>query len=635
MARAMRGARQRPPSTNRNLITRSLDHPNSNLQVPTAMPSSTTACRVLIIICLSVGQLSAADLPSAKSLQSLGLETRWRNQATMDIGRDTVAHVTNDENNIYIQSTGGVLTAFDAENGNKLWTAQVGRNDEPAMALTSNDDIVVVVVGPVIYGFNKFTGRSVLKHRLPGQPSASPTMNDSAIFVPITGGAIYAYSLGVLQYKFRYGALPDTSPRSFMWRFICAEEIVTRPVLGKLALAFATQAGNIHSVEISGTQPGKSRFQMLLNEPASAPLAIAPNETSSSVVMLTGDNQAFSLDLLKGSAEWVYPVGRNMTQAPVVVGDHVYVVTTENTLTRITRETAVPLKQGRPVEIPLEMAPNRIGVAIEESALDASLQQKLRLPLPNAVRVVDVAPGSPGQSAGLQVGDLIVRIDGLSSTSVDEARDLLEELPARVERNIAVVRDDQLQRLKIRIPIRKWDVTGVVGITAIGRFNAYGRDQAGRLVAYDLKSAEQIGRLNITAFNVPHQNFVTDQIYLVADNGEIACLREIGPTVRVPDLGPTGRTATVTKVLTEEGEASDPDATAICEIQLPDGTTSTVTSEYGGVVRSVYVKVGDMVTVDTPLALISDDKFASYYRNPANRPVDVDMQGVDGDNSGN
>lgn len=599
------------------------------------MPSSTTACRVLITLCLSAGQLSAADLPSAKALQSIGLEARWRNQATLDIGRDSVAHVTNDENNIYVQSTSGVLTAFDAENGNKLWTAQVGRNDEPAMALTSNDDIVVILVGPVIYGFNKFTGRSVIQHRLTGQPSASPVMNDSAIFVPITGGSIYAYSLGVLQYKFRYGALPDTSPRSFMWRFICAEEIVTRPVLGKLAIAFATQAGNIHSVEISGAQPGKSRFQMLLNEPASAPLAIAPNETSSSVVMLTGDNQAFSLDLLKGSAEWVYPIGRNMTQAPVVVGDFVYVVTTENTLTRITRETAVPLKQGRPVEIPLEMAPNRIGVAIEEAALDAALQQKLRLPLPNAVRVVDVAPGSPGESSGLQAGDLIVRIDGLSSTSVDEARDLLEELPARVERNLAVVRDDQLQRLKIRIPIRKWDVAGVEGITAIGRFNAYGRDQTGRLVAYDLETAEQVGRLNISAFNIPHENFVTDQIYLVADNGEIACLREIGPTVTVPDLGPQGRTAKVTKILTEQGEAAEPDTSAVCEIELPDGSTSTVLSPYKGVIRSIYVEVGDTVTVGTPLALISDDKFASYYRNPANRPVDVDMQADGGDNGGN
>ena len=599
------------------------------------MPSLNTASRALIIACVFAGQLSAADLPSAKALQSVGLETRWRNQATMDIGRDSVAHVTNDENNVYIQSTAGVLTVFDAENGNKLWTAQIGRNDEPAMALASNDDMVVIVVGPVIYGFNKFTGRAMLKHRLPGQPSAGPAMNDAAIFVPITGGAVYAYSLGVLQYKFRYGALPDTSPRSFLWRFICNEEIVTKPVVGKLAIAFATQAGNVHSVEISGPQPGKSRFQMLLNEPASAPLAIAANETSSSVIVLTGDNQAFSLDLLKGNAEWVYPLGRNMERAPVVVGEDVYVVTTESTLTRITRRTDVPLQEGRPVEIPLEVAPNRIGVAIEETEIDAALQQKLRLPLPNAVRVVDVAPNSPGLSAGFQTGDIIVRIDQLSSTSVDEARDLLNELPARVERTVEIIRDNELKRIKIRIPIRKWDVTGVEGITTIGRFNAYGRDQARRLVAYDLSTAERIGRLNLGAFNVEYHNYVTDQIYLVANNGEIACLREIGPTVVVPDLGPTSRSARVTKVLTSEGEGSQPNETAVCEIELPDGSTVTITSPYKGVVRSVAVEVGDIVTVNSPVALIADDKFATYYRNPANRPVDVDIQAPESDNGSN
>lgn len=599
------------------------------------MPSLNNACRFLIVVCVFAGQLIAADLPSSKELQSIGLETRWRNQATLDIGRDEVAFVTNDENNVYIQSTAGVLTVFDAENGNKLWTAQVGRNDEPAMALTSNNDMVVVVVGPVIYGFNKFTGKSQLKHRLPGQPSASPAMNDAAIFVPITGGAIYAYSLGVLKYKFRYGALPDTSPRSFLWRFICNEEIVTQPVAGKLALAFATEAGNIHAVDTTGPRPGKSRFQMLLNEPASAPLAIADNETSSSIILLTGDNQAFSLDLLKGHSEWVYPVGRNMIEAPVIVGDHVYVVTTESTLTRITRDASIPLLQGRPVEIPQEMPPNRIGVAVEEASIDPALQQELRLPLPNAVRVTEITPGSPGQAAGLQTGDVIIRIDQLSSTSVDEARSLLQELPARVERTIEIVRDGKKKRLNVRIPIRKWDVSGVEGVTAVGRFNVYGLDQANRLVAYDLETADQIGRLNITGFNVAHQNYVTDQIFLVSDSGEVACLREIGPTVSVPDLGPTGRVGSVKKIQTSIGEASIAGETAVCELELPDGSMLTITSPHNGVIREIYVSEGDVVTVGSPVALIFDDKFATYYRNPDNRPVDVDIQDSANDNAGN
>ena len=59
------------------------------------------------------------------------------------------------------------------------------------------------------------------------------------------------------------------------------------------------------------------------------------------------------------------------------------------------------------------------------------------------------------------MGDKITRIDELSVTSVDEARDVLAEFPVRVQRIIEIVRDGQIERLPFRIPIRKWDVPGI------------------------------------------------------------------------------------------------------------------------------------------------------------------------------
>ena len=582
------------------------------------------------VICLSLflptadSVCFAADTPSVAQLQAMGLELRWNSRAVMDVGREVVAFVTNDESNIYVQSSGGVLSVFNAENGRKLWAAQIGRQDEPASAATSNRDIFVVVVGPVIYGFNKFSGIPLFEQRLPAPPSSSPVMNESALFVPVSGGAIYAYSLGVLEYQYRYGTLPDTAPRPFLWRFITNEEIIHPPALGKMALAFATEAGNLHSVAIRGTTPGRSEFQMLLNQPSSAPLAIADNDTSSSIIMLTEDNMVFSVDLLKGSTEWSYPIGRPMRETPIVVGNDAYVVTTEGTLTRLTRDRFSP-NWGRPVEIPLFQAPSLIGIGLEDIEIDPQVKEQLKLVGNSGVLVKQVENNSPARACGISVGDVIVRIDGITVTSIQEVKNSLAELPRRVERPLEVIRDGEIKRLNLIIPVQQWDVSGIEGITAIGRFSVFGIDKAGRLVGFDRVSAEITGRMSVTGFNHPHHNYVTDQIYLVSSDGDIVCLREIGPTIKMPELSSESKYAKVVSVDVKPGHSVDAAGTVVCEVELPDGTIEPITATGQGTIREVYVKEGQTIAVGDSIVLVSDDQFANYYRSPEQRPIDVDL----------
>ena len=577
-----------------------------------------------VILSTAGSECMASDVPSASDLQALGLEVRWNSQAVLDAGRDVVAFVTNDESNIYVQSSAGVLTVFNAENGRKLWAAQIGRQNEPASAATANKDTFVVVVGPVIYGFNKFTGVPVFEQRLAAPPSSSPIINEDALFVPITGGAVYAYSLGVLEYKYRYGTLPDTQPRPFLWRFVGNEEIIRPLVLGEKALAFATEAGNLHSIAIRGVKPGSSEFQMQLNEPATAPLAIASNESSSSVIMLTGDNMAFSVDLLKGSTEWAYPIGRPMEEAPIVIGDAVYIVTTEGTLTRITRNSLSP-DWGRPVEIPLFTAPVYIGAGIEEVQIDEQIREDLNLPGVTGLLVKSVEASSTAIRAGVQQGDIIVSIDGISVASVEEVKNRLVELAKRVERPIGVIRDGQLMELKIAIPVKQWDVRGLEGVTAIGRFSVYGIDKGGRLVAIDKQSAELTGRVSITGFEHPHHNYITDQIYFISNSGDVVCLREIGPTITVPEISSVSKFAKVVSVMVKAGDPVEETGTVLCEIELPDGSVVPISAAKTGTIRSVFVKAGQTVAVGDSVALIADDQFATYYRNPDQRPIDVPL----------
>ena len=114
----------------------------------------------------------SADAPVADEAAVPPLVQLWEAQAVLNVERDKVAHIVNDEDVVFVQSTAGIITALNAETGREMWTAQVGRTDEVAMPATSNASIVMIVVGPALYALDKFSGKELFSYRLPSQPSA-------------------------------------------------------------------------------------------------------------------------------------------------------------------------------------------------------------------------------------------------------------------------------------------------------------------------------------------------------------------------------------------------------------------------------------------------------------------------------
>lgn len=575
---------------------------------------SRTAVFFLTLFFTSITSVNAEEI-SAAALQAIGLEVRWSSQATLDVRRDTVRFVTNDEANVYVQSSSGMLTAFHAENGRRLWNAQVGHTDEAGMMAVSNSQIVVAVAGPSIHGFNKFNGNRLFEFRLPAQPSAAPGLSEGALFIPLSGGAMYAYSLGVLQYRSKYGKLPDIAITPHMWRFICAEDITHPPVVGERAISFATESKSLFSVETSGIARGQTRCQLLMNGSASADLAVADNKGGSSVLMVTGENRIFSIDMMTGNTEWTYPMGRKMTQPPVVIGNHVYVVATDGTMIKIERDEFSP-SWGRPVETPNWQYPMYIGAGMASTDEDATAQGAV---------VMNVVPGSTADATGLQPGDVITMIDGLTVDNVEAAQSAIAELPVRVERGIEVTRGDTTERLSIRVPPIKWEAPGVQKFTTVGRFSVYGIDTADRLVGFDLKTSTLKGRVSIQGYSKHHHNTATDQVYLVSSSGEVICMREIGPTVKLPELSTVSSEARIKSVMVRPGAVIEATGTVICEVELPDGDIQQITSNQPGEVREIFARTGQIVQTGDPLILIADDKFATYHQNPQQRPIDVQL----------
>lgn len=590
------------------------------MQLHTAIGLITSAVLFLGSVCPTFAQAP----PSERQLEALGLENRWEAQATIDVTRDVVSHITNDEENVYVQSSAGVMTALHAENGRRLWTRQVGRNDNPSMAAISNSKLVVVAAGPEVIGMDKFTGAKVFRHRLPTQPTSIPAVDEKRLYVPVEGGAIYVYSLKTLAYLTRYKVLPPDEPRAHMYKFVCGEDIIHAPVIGEKTMAFVSEAGSFYSIETEGGSPGGTRFQLVMSGAASNDPAVTEGDNGPAALVLTGDEQVHQIDMSSGTTEWAFPMGRKMTQGPMAVGSGVYVVTWDRVVTKLNRDGRIgPL--GRPSEIPNYNSPNVIGVGVKEVDLPVESRDLVNVQADTAVEVTEVTPGSPAAAAGLQVGDVIVVVDGLEASSAEAMIGIFAELPLRVPRRMLVVRDGQLQRLELRINIREWEASGVKTLLAVGRYSVFGYDGAGRLVAVDRKKGQTIGVTDPTGFSKPVINAKTDQVYLATSTGRVICIREIGPVVSVPEFTPATQISKVTKLHVQVGDAVVSSGTPLCDLEAADGTTHTVSSSHAGIVQRLMIRQGSDVTTGSAILRIADDQFATYHQQPQQRPVDVDL----------
>lgn len=581
-----------------------------------------TSLVCLLPLLLSLPATSAQEVPSTEDLNSMGLEVRWQGQAELDVRSDRIRHVTNDTQNIYVQSKRGILSAFDAENGRLLWTTQVGRKDEPELPATSNSDLVIVTAGPSIYGYNKFTGQKLIEHRMLKQPTTQPVMTEKELYIPTTGGSLYVYSLSTLQYKFRYNQLPETIARPFIWRFTVNEFIRYAPVIGEDGVVFATESGNLHAAGIRGSAAGSTNYQVKLTAPVTAPLAIAPSDTDYDVLFAAGP-KIVSADTTRGRINWEYAVGSDISTAPIIIGDDIFLLNEEGQLLKLTRNTSSP-DWGRPITVPRMDAPNMVGAGFETVPVTDQQRQRLRISAQEALKVVSISPGSIAESSGLQVGDVIHSLNELPVSDPDAFMSQVSELALRREHSFYAFGSDEIERrVRFRIPITSWQVEDLDQLCTIGRFSVYAIDSSGRLTAVDRQTGDFQNRIEIPGFDQALTNSTTDQLYLLAGNGRILALREIGPTVVVPDESNISQTAILKERSVARGDRVTADTT-LCVLTI-DGEDLEVKAGTAGVVHGWFAVEGDELTTGSAIARIADDQFANYYRDNDDQPLDVDV----------
>lgn len=303
------------------------------------------ACSALLALACSAGLshaqygARATTLPAPQMLEPFGLERAWWSQATLNGGRDRVAHLTNDEDMVYAQSTSGLVTAFDAETGQKRWALQLGRPDQPTQAITSNEVIALAVHGIEMFAIDKLTGETLWTLRLPATPSTSPAIDRSHVYIGSTDGSVYAFDLKKIHELYNENRLPQWSYQTLKWRYATAKAITTPPVPASIPLSsttgaaangspeensarvvnFASRDNSLYSVD-AGTRDLNFRFET--DAPVSAPLA----RKEGYLFLPTGDSRLYCISEQNGSVRWDHVTGLPVKKKPHLVDDDLFLI---------------------------------------------------------------------------------------------------------------------------------------------------------------------------------------------------------------------------------------------------------------------------------------------------------------------
>ncbi|MGD9854643.1 MAG: PQQ-binding-like beta-propeller repeat protein [Planctomycetaceae bacterium] len=286
----------------------------------------TRLLRHLLLIAACIGLTGAAFgqagrpsvLPTPWELERFGLERGWRNQATLNVAIDRIAYLTADEDNVYAQSRSGIVTAFDAETGKRLWSRLLGPTDAPSFPAVTNTDHLLIATGMNMFAVDKFNGKLLWRLNLPHHPTTAPGISDHQAYIGTLDGSAYAFDLKTIRQLFQDQLLPDWSDVSIVWRFRSGAPVTSPPVAAGRLVNFASEDGSLYSVDMND---GKLRFQFETNGAIQTPIA----RNQDSLLIASDDVRLFSINSLNGKLRWSFVAGTPILEQPQIVGSQVFV----------------------------------------------------------------------------------------------------------------------------------------------------------------------------------------------------------------------------------------------------------------------------------------------------------------------
>ncbi len=287
----------------------------------------TVLCLTMVVSALCAVQpvsaqrnlLNETPLPSSRLLNRFGLEQGWWGQAVLNSTRDKIRHIAIDERSVIVISTSGIVTAFDAQTGQKMWISRVGRRDQISFMPVMNEKQVLIASGLQLFALDRLKGGVDWEINLPQIPSTAPSADDERVYIGTLDGSVYAFDLKKIKELYQERLLPEYSLSTRVWRYKAGAKITSPPVVSSLSVSFASQDRSLYSV---GARSRDLLYQFETDAAVSAPLV----KHGDRIYLASEDFNFYCLNANNGKVQWSFLSGLPIRRSPYVIDGRIYVL---------------------------------------------------------------------------------------------------------------------------------------------------------------------------------------------------------------------------------------------------------------------------------------------------------------------
>lgn len=275
-------------------------------------------------------------IPNENELNRLGLTMAWWGQAAVNRSLDSIEFFSADEQNVYVQSSTGLVTTFQGEAGKRIWTQLVGSPDQQSTIISTSEQDALIGIGVKLYCYNKFTGHQQYILNLPSPPSTAPVCDETYLYVASLDGQVRAYNATILKRLSFLGKMPTWSVQADLWNFQMPRATSSSPIPQGEDVVFASDRGIVYRV---AAKDKVLKYQLEVGAPLAAPLAHGATR------FFTADNRGrlLCLDLMTGKSVWEFSSGSALSSAPCVIGNRLYVFAAREGLVAVNLDSGLRL----------------------------------------------------------------------------------------------------------------------------------------------------------------------------------------------------------------------------------------------------------------------------------------------------
>ena len=515
---------------------------------------------IAMVVSGQSGSLSTrAMTPDKAAIERLNLKTEWSLNLPIDTRRDSISIVQTFEDQLFVQTKTGQVLAIDAATGRIQWSTQLGNGGSTnTYRVATNSQFVYLVNVTKLYSFHRYTGVVEFVTDLESPLTTGLAADESGVYCVLgvrsgSGGSVRlaVYNLPRPIVILEAAKAPQLDPSGKPIR----DPKLVNPV-DSLTNRYAmdgTNRTNLPDNFDSQSRPrvmeaptggySGSRTPSLATVPrVTPPYTLDSDITSPSINSLQSFRQPYRLrtDFQRDAQQ---------TASINSIPPSVSAALALSDLRPKTIEPPVRWEYGftNRVLYPLALTPRRVWAITDSQDLIALSKPDKKL---DVSQHFDDPISAPAGRGGVMLyiplsSGFLMAIDGSIGEKASGANIIWRTAVGGINNRVPFVTDS--------IVYAEGDNSGVVAvdrktgsllwrsedtadqILAANREFLYVRNRHGKLLVFDAKRAtDPIGKrsmplagIDLSEFNIPIMNTVSDRVFLAADNGLIVCMRDL------------------------------------------------------------------------------------------------------------